>query len=713
MHTDTASSDPFAWSLRPYGRVFNNLTILDTVEGRLEIAQIHGSDLMAAAAAAGARTAIFDSRNQWYALHDSSVCLKHPGLGERDLTAEIIDAGKSLGIQYVPYIPVDCDRRAFDEHTDWRNVDFDGHVIDQVFPRVCENSPFAEYMASYLADLLRRYDINGLWFDGLGVNTTCYCRYCREGFRNKAGREAPRSAVDDPETWKLWLYYKHEATQRVFDTLAHASRAVRPGVPIHTAWESGIRGSSQSWIEAYWKWPTPFLQLMRSDAGAIGEFYIPAFQYAPSYPISLTQAELRDRAMIAIANGTIPTFTLTATPSAMLAVNGEIEARTPWLVNADPVPYVAVVHSERSKRLCERDEFKDGPDFTLYGTVMPLLEENIIETCISDDILETGDLNQYAAIVLPDISIISETVAEKLRAYVHDGGGLVASYRTSLCRPDGSQMADFDLADLFGVHFREAMPDETILAPWSVTHAGEELPNKTNCKFLKVREHPIVDDELIKTSRSIEVVPAFRRGKPSGFDLPYPGPAFRVGADSGVTSVLEETFQQPETAWPVMTARQYGKGRVVYIAANLGFHYAGHWSYPFVRRLQTNAVRWVAQDNLPPVQVESPHQVHTTLFRQRVLDRLIVHLLNSPSPQGYPPMTRQTWDGYFTSFGRMREDIAPVYDIRVRFRGEFKRISIAPGDLTLATKFEDGWTEVNVPRLNVHIMVVAEEGGHH
>ncbi|HEY3333051.1 MAG TPA: beta-galactosidase trimerization domain-containing protein [Capsulimonadaceae bacterium] len=724
--TNPTPNNQFAWSKRPYGRLFNNLTIVNTAQGRREIAEIFGADLMATAAASGARTAIFDSRNQWYALHDSSVCLKHPGLGARDLVAEIMAAGEKLGIEYIPYIPVDCDRRAWDEHPDWRNVDFDGNVTDQVFPRVCENSPFAEYIASYLVDLLQRYPIQGLWFDGLGVFASCYCGYCRDGFREATGREAPESHAADAEGWKLWLEYKHAATQRVFDTYLAAARSVRPGIPIHTAWESGARGSAQSWIEAYWKWPTPYLQMMRNDTGDVAEFYIPASQYAPSYPISLTEAELRDRAMIAVSNGTIPTFTLCATPAALKSVNADVEARAPWLTDSEPVPYVAVAMSETSRRLCERDQFKDGPDFTLYGTVMPLLEEKIAETCLTEDGLESDDLSKYAVIVLPDTCIITDHVADKLRAFVEAGGGLVATNRASLHTADGAQRPDFALADLLGVHYVEPMPDETVLTPWYASHDGVEQPSKTRCKFLNANSHPIVNDQLIRDTLSTEVVPAFRRGTPSSFSLPYPGQALRVEADPGVDVALYEASQQPGTAWPFLTTRQYGKGRVVYIAANIGFQYASHWSYPFVRRLQTNAVRWAAGANEQPVQIESLLQVHATLFRQPEQGRLIVHLLNSPAPQGYPPMTRQTWGGYkaatepwntdpavlrdvyMTSFGRMREELAPVHDVKVRLRGEFKRVTQEPTGIELTTTVANGWTEVTVPKLDVHCMVVAE-----
>ncbi len=723
MNPNKEPYDPFAWSSRPYGRVFNNLTISDTPEGYLEIAEITGAALMDTAAKSGALTAIFDSRNQWYALHDTPFCWKHPGLGSRDIVAELIEAGKERGVQYVPYIPVDCDMRAFQEHPEWRNVAADGTVTDSVFPRMCENSPFRDFMAGYIIDLLSRYDINGLWFDGLGVHKSCYCKYCREGFAGHAGMDAPTSEISDPESWKVWVQYKHNATEMAFKTFFDAANSIRPGIPIHTAWESGIRTSAQSWVEAYWKWPTPYLQMIRNDSGKVGEFYVLTVQYAPSFPITLSTAEIRDRAMCSFANGTIPNFTLTTIPERIAQINDELAQRAPWFVNAEPVPYVAVAQSERSRQLCEKDPYKDGPDFTLYGTVMALLEEKIPQSCLSEYNLLHNDLSEYAAIVLPDVGIITDEVCVRLRSYVQQGGGLVASGRTSLYADDGTQLPDFRLADLFGVHFQGELPSKLALPDWLSGHDGSGAPNSIGCNFMKLEDHPITNDPLIRESYSHEVIPAFRRGKPRQAQLAFPGPMFCVRPDSGVSSVLSEEFQNPGQSWPLISTREYGKGRVVYMASDLGFQYASHWTYPFVRRLQTNAVRWATGDSVPPVVIESLLQVHATLYRQKSPERLVVHLLNSPSPQGYPPMTRQSWgqhsqrhgpidaperDIYFTPFGRMREDLAPVHDIKVCLRGTFKRVYSAPQNIDLPTEVVNGYTQVTVPQLDVHLMVVAE-----
>jgi hypothetical protein len=699
--------DPYAWLHEPHGRVFNNLTFPGTAQGCAELAAITGAKLMRAAADAGARVAIFDARNQWYALHDSAVVRKHPGLGQRDLVAELIAAGRRLGIIFVPYLPMDCDLKAWEEHPEWRSVGFDGQQRHDTVPRCCEHSPFRAHLAAHLRELAANYDIGGLWFDGFGISNACWCPACRDGFRAAHGREAPESLAKDPAGWRLWVAYKEEESARVLAEFTAAGRAVRPGLPVCTNWVPGAHASTQKWYEALWTWPTARLQLIRGDSGAAAEFYIPASHYAPSYPITLPEQELRDRAMTALAAGCLPDFTLSNTPARLRAINAELAARAPFVTGAEPVPWAGIVFSERAQELCETTHFKDGPCFTQYGTLRALLEEKVPETCLSERNLEHDDLSRHAVLVLPDIGIVSPAAAERLRAFVRAGGGLVAMARTSLCADDGAEQGDFALADLLGVHFHGRLDEHTAFDPWvTVLHTGEAVPSRLKAKLLRCGRHPIADDPLLRDTRMIEVVPEFRRGWPADYTLAYPGEVLRVSAEPGTTPVVWEEFQQPGTRNPFLTVRRHGKGRVVYCAANLGFQYCSHYTYPYVRRLIASAVRWAAGRQAPTFQVEGPLQVQATLFRQSA--RRVLHLLNAPAPQGYPPFTRQTWHDHFTSFGRLREDLPPVMDLRVRLPGRCRRVRLEPAGMALRQRFRDGWTEVTVPRLDTHALVVAD-----
>ena len=95
--------------------------------------------------------------------------------------------------------------------------------------------------------------------------------------------------------------------------------------------------------------------------------------------------------------------------------------------------------------------------------------------------------------------------------------------------------------------------------------------------------------------------------------------------------------------------------------------------------------------------------VQSTVFRQKDAagDRLVVHLfngLNTTSDHGLPEVDVP-----------LREEAVPIGGIKVRFRQRApKRVHLEPEGLDLALTAQGEWTEVAVPPLAVHSMVVAE-----
>jgi hypothetical protein len=714
----------YEWLFRPDGRVFNNLTIADTAQGRRELEQITGESLMAAAESAGGKVAVFDSKAQFYAFHETSVSEKHPGLGGRDLVAEIIEAGKKRDIIYVPYIPIDCDERAFREHPEWRPCQADGTPMEdpQGWPRLCGNSPFGEFMADYVRELVSNYDVRGLWFDGVALYTTptyCYCESCRNGFREQTGLEAPVDPAKDFPIWSEWKKYRHEAVRRMMARIREVAHEIKPGLPIlagygwhnwHYNTDSYFSECDMIWHEASWFWPTSSIQYLRALSGRPPEYYIPSSVHAPSYPLSLPEQELRAKAMENLANGGLPIFTLDGSAERLRPINDELAARAEWVMDTENIPYCGVVFSARSMHSTDPSPYSESSHFASYGILHALLEEKIPEHYLADRHLDGGDLGDFAALVLPDIGYLPERAADNLRRYVENGGGLVAFAGTSLHGEDGALRDDFSLADLFGVHYRGEMAEITELPSWwGDLRRGGTYPNQARMKFLALGDHPIVQDELIRQSAAVEAVAPFLRGKPSDYPLAYFGQMLKVEPEPGVESVLWEGLQEPGTHRPLITTRNFGKGRVVYVAGDFAPLQLGRVTHSYIRRLIGNAVRFAAGNRPAPFGVKAPLHVQATIFRQTQKSRVILHLLNAPTPAGLPPFTREEWKGRFPSTVRAQEEIVPVHDIEVRLLGEFKRVYTAPDRHALAMRFEDGYAHVRVPKLETHLMIVGEK----
>ncbi len=174
--------------------------------------------------------------------------------------------------------------------------------------------------------------------------------------------------------------------------------------------------------------------------------------------------------------------------------------------------------------------------------------------------------------------------------------------------------------------------------------------------------------------------------------------------------------------YPAIIASQYGQGRVVYFAASADkamFFYPD----PAFRRMLINACLWSAGNTPPPVEVDGPLVLQTTVRRQPAEGRTIVHLLNAASswgqhsiyqkvaalPEelarqyGYPDRSelRGVWP--------IREEVIPLHDIRVicRIPG-VARATLQPENIDLPLTATDDGVEVLVPRLEMHSMVVFE-----
>src|SRR5205085_6105324 len=111
----------------------------------------------------------------------------------------------------------------------------------------------------------------------------------------------------------------------------------------------------------------------------------------------------------------------------------------------------------------------------------------------------------------------------------------------------------------------------------------------------------------------------------------FKGPALRVALRDKKARVLG-TLKARSVAGakeiPAAVARNHGKGRVVYFAA--GFDAAYYlYAYPYQRLALRQAVHWAASGP-PPITVEAPMCVHSTLMRQSKdgAERLIVHLFS-------------------------------------------------------------------------------------
>ena len=145
--------------------------------------------------------------------------------------------------------------------------------------------------------------------------------------------------------------------------------------------------------------------------------------------------------------------------------------------------------------------------------------------------------------------------------------------------------------------------------------------------------------------------------------------------------------------FPAVVTNRFGKGKVVYLAS--GFDSAYYlYPYPYQRLILKQAITEVASD-LPPVSVQAPMCVHSTVMRQsqQNTSRLVVHLFNDINTTGGHALP--------TDDVPLREEVLPIADIKVTFLPAYrlKTVTLQPEGAKLdvsRTRSEEHTSELQV-----------------
>jgi hypothetical protein len=246
------------------------------------------------------------------------------------------------------------------------------------------------------------------------------------------------------------------------------------------------------------------------------------------------------------------------------------------------------------------------------GWYQALIEARIPFEMVHDRLLDAEHLGRFRSLILPNIAALSDEQCRQLRAFVERGGGLVATYETSLCDERGRRRGDFGLAELFGVSFRRR--DD---GPMRNSYLQLEADPSTG------RRHPLLaglDDapRVIHGTWRLEVTPrAEFASRPLTLIPSYP--------DLPMEMVYPRV---PKTDVAEVYLREVGAGRVVYFPWDIDRVF---WEVLGVDHglLLGNAVRWATADELL-VEVKGPGVLDVTAWRQE--GSLTVHLVNLTNP---------------------------------------------------------------------------------
>jgi hypothetical protein len=409
--------------------------------------------------------------------------------------------------------------------------------------------------------------------------------------------------------------------------------------------------------------------------------------------------EIERRMMLALTYGACPSIAV-AQPAnlqqELYAIMDEVRRRKPWLTHKSPEPWAALLMSDNTRNFYGRSPGKVEERYlaAVLGAFRAMVEEHLPVAIINDWNLNDRDLARYKVLILPNAACLDDAQTMAIDKYVKNGGGLVASLDTSLFDEFGNPRDDLSLREVLGVEFR-GLPDSTPKAKEEIDvnfarSIGPDYWEKRRNVFdFKQDPASLLNQGKMKTYVGDQPVT-------------FKGPAVRVAIESPTARTL--ATMRPKSAstdLPAVIAREYGKGRVTFFAAGLDAAYY-LYPYPYQRLCLKHAIEWTA-NTPPPVSIEAPMCVHSTVMRQtKNGERIIVHLFNDLNTTAHRSLPVDDVP--------LREEVVPIHDIVVSFDGRYRirKVHLEPAGVELGVKKSERGIRVTVPKLGVHAMVVAE-----
>jgi hypothetical protein len=246
---------------------------------------------------------------------------------------------------------------------------------------------------------------------------------------------------------------------------------------------------------------------------------------------------------------------------------------------------------------------------------------------IPDSSFTLESLRGVKALLLPNAALISDQHMDVMREYVKAGGGLIASYNTSLFDEKGCRRSDFGLKDLFGASF-----------------TGKYLDTMNDSyQLIENKKSPVLaftgDTDMLQNSGHTLLC--------TKVDQNY---------DTVSTYIPTIANQPPEYAWipsmktdyPVITSGKYGKGRVVYFANQTDALCFTHGHEDFTE-IYKNSIDYVTNADYS-LTSNAPRSVHINMIADQTnRSRVVVAMVNTTGTSQRP-----------------MKELVPVYDIIIR-----------------------------------------------
>lgn len=368
-------------------------------------------------------------------VHQAAI---HPHL-QRDLLGEQLQACRAEGIKAPVYMPIQWDQFISENYPHWcmRNKSGQdivaswskpGYFEEGFYTFLCVNSDYRQYIFEEVDELLDKYEIDGFFFD-IVYPRACYCSSCLKKM------QATGVDIHDEEqvlgfSVKSLSEFKQELSQRIWARKANATVYYNTS-HIHPGYRTFLEAISHVEVESlpsggwgYDHFPVvgryartlgkPVVGMTAKFHTYWGDFHSLKNQEALEYECFLTNAM---GAYVSVGDQMHPDGQLSAAGYQLVSsVFQQLQKVEAFSHNVSAVSEIAVLNPE---------EHKKDADLNLGNALIGatrLLQECAFQFDIIDSYSAFSD---YKLLILPDNYRLTRIVAEKLNAYLEQGGKLL------------------------------------------------------------------------------------------------------------------------------------------------------------------------------------------------------------------------------------------------------------------------------------------------
>lgn len=603
---------------------------------------------------------VFSKCHHGWSYHPTEANEMHPML-KFDLLGAQLEACKEIGVNAPVYISAGFDEKEYLKRPEWRwrhtfdkeeQIEYENEVH---FHLLCFNTGYLDFLCNQIEEVMIKYNPCGIFLDIIEPKV-CYCEKCVSDMKalgmdidNEKDREKFSQI-----TFEKYLRETNAAVRKYSDTATvfHNRGHIPHGEYGYINSNSHLELESLptgGWGYDHFPLSAAYVRTLadKEFLGMTGKFHQSWGEFGgfkhPNALIYETSLSVANGAGCSIGDQMHPLSDLNpATYNLIGKAYSLIEEKEPWLNGALNVADIAVLSAEAvtGKRNRKTD----------VGANRMLLENHFLYNFID----ETADLSAYKLIVLPDSANCSDKMIEKIKAYVQNGGRVIAA-------GEGLVKNGRFILDIGAEYIGKNELNPTFFVPVFETVNG--TPEYVmRCDF-----------------HSFEVS--------SGEVVAYmQNPYFNRTLEHFCSHMHAPNNPEEKFAGAVIS------GNVAYIGWDIFTAYATHGHLCF-KELFTHIINKLMGDETT-VYAEMPDRAVVTYTRQDAEKRNILHLL----------FAHTTVRGKNTE---VIEDTVPLYNVKcsVKCGEKPSGIALVPSGERIEFEYINGRAEFTVPKVDIHQMV--------